>query len=122
MPIGRILLVDDHGDTLRLLSKLLRMNGYDVLTASSAEEALATATSEHCDLLVSDIGLPDRTGIELMQDIRALRQIPGIALTGYGEDHFVQSSKDAGFTRHIVKPVVLQDLLVAIEQVIKPAP
>ena len=116
----RILLVDDHDDTLRVLARLLEMSGFAVRTAESGRRAKELAQENWADLLISDIGLPDVTGIELMRDLRAAYGIPGIALTGFQEDFYIQDCLTAGFSRHLVKPVDLDALVRAINEVAPP--
>jgi len=111
-----ILLVDDHADTLRVMSRLLRRLDHQVTTAESKSAALAAADENEFDLLISDIGLPDGTGLELMRELLARRPIRGIALTGYGMESDVRQSRDAGFTAHMTKPINFQDLVVIIER------
>jgi signal transduction histidine kinase len=111
-----ILLVDDHADTLRVMSRLLRKLDHQVTTAESKSAALAAAAANEFDLLISDIGLPDGTGLELMRELLATRPIRGIALTGYGMESDVRQSKDAGFTAHMTKPINFQELVGIIER------
>jgi len=111
-----ILLVDDHADTLRVMSRLLRKLDHQVTTAESKAAALAAAAANEFDLLISDIGLPDGTGLELMQELLATRPIRGIALTGYGMESDIRQSKNAGFTAHMTKPIDFQDLVGIIER------
>jgi PAS domain S-box-containing protein len=106
----RILLVEDHQDTAMLLSRLLQRIGHDVKIANSRAAALDLAASEPFDVMLSDIGLPDGTGHELMRAIGEQYRIPGIALTGYGMEEDVTRSRAAGFVEHIVKPVNLDRL------------
>ena len=110
----RILLVDDHRDSLSVLAKLLGMQGHTIRTATSFAEAVQSAAANQCDLLVSDIGLPDRTGIELMQELGQRYGIKGIALTGHGDEQTVQDCYKAGFSARLLKPVGFSDLLDAI--------
>lgn len=110
----RILLVDDHDQTLSILAKLLRMSGYQVHTASTARQAVEAAAMHPCDLLISDLGLPDRTGLELMRELKPLYRMKGIALTGYTADRDVRDAQEAGFDRHVKKPVSFDDLLKTI--------
>jgi PAS domain S-box-containing protein len=114
---ARILLVEDHPDTVRMLARLLKLSGFDVKTACSAAAALQLAASEPFDILVSDIGLPDATGYELMSAIRDQFGIKGIALSGYGMEEDLRKSKDAGFADHLVKPVSVAQLRAVIERV-----
>jgi CheY-like chemotaxis protein len=113
----RILLVEDHNETLTALSKLLRLSGHDVQTATSADEAMAVCAKCPCDLLVSDIGLPGRSGADLMRDLRAMYPVRGIAMTAFGEAHMAEACFEAGFSRHITKPVAFSELLEAIQEV-----
>ena len=101
----RLLLVEDHEATMMVLSKLLRASGHRVTEARDVAQALAAAASESFDLVISDLGLPDGTGTELMQKLRASYNLRGIALSGYGMDEDVSRSLEAGFTAHLTKPV-----------------
>ncbi len=101
---GRILLVEDHEDTRAALARLLRRRGFEVALAGSAAEARALANQQTFDLLISDIGLPDGDGFELMSDLRG-RGLKGIALTGYGMETDVERSRQAGFLAHLTKPI-----------------
>lgn len=113
----RILLVEDHGDTARTLARLLQMSGFEVKTAGSAAAALQLAAADTFDIVVSDIGLPDATGYDLMRQIRDLHGISGIALSGYGMEEDMRKSREAGFADHIIKPVDVQQLQTVIQRV-----
>jgi signal transduction histidine kinase/response regulator RpfG family c-di-GMP phosphodiesterase len=112
----RVLLVEDHEDTNRSLTQLLRRRGYHVQAAHSVESALEAAAHERFDVLVSDIGLPDGSGIELMQKLKGDHQIFGIALTGFGMEEDLRRSHDVGFNHHLIKPVDLNRLDALIQQ------
>jgi CheY-like chemotaxis protein len=112
----RILVVEDHGDTSRLMARLLQGHGHDVRVAGGVQTALSAAQQEQFDLLISDIGLPDGTGIELMRQLQAIRPIKGIALSGYGSSDDVRESRAAGFAAHVTKPVDFSKLQTLIEQ------
>jgi len=117
-----ILLVEDHEDTANIMSRLLRSFGHDVQTAGSVATALqAVAASRPFDLLISDIGLPDGSGVDLMRQLRAQYDIRGIALTGWGLED-VEDSKAAGFVEHLKKPVDLMHLRTVIDRVAKAPP
>lgn len=110
----RILLVEDHGTTLQILARYLHKMGHEVNTATNVKEAIALAKSQTFNLLISDIGLPDGSGLDVMRWIRANRKVNGIAISGYGMDTDLQASYDAGFAIHLVKPVDLGALRAAI--------
>jgi signal transduction histidine kinase len=113
----RILLVEDHEDTNRSLTRMLRRRGYEVHPASDIRSALDLATSQQFDVLVSDIGLPDGSGIDLLKALRAKREVFGIALSGYGMEEDIRRSGEAGFSHHLVKPVDLNKLDSIIQEV-----
>ncbi len=110
-----ILLVEDHEDTLRVIARLLKGLGHAVTTARGVGEALGLASLERFDLLVSDIGLPDGSGLDIMREIRDRHGVRGIALSGFGQDADIARSRDAGFEDHLVKPVDFDVLRTRIE-------
>ncbi|HEX4641349.1 MAG TPA: response regulator [Chthoniobacterales bacterium] len=112
----RVLLVEDHEDTNRSLTQLLRRRGYYVQPAHSVQAALEAAAQEQFDVLISDIGLPDGSGIDLMEKLRTDRPIFGIALTGFGMEDDLRKSQEVGFVHHLVKPVDLNRLDALIQQ------
>src|SRR5437763_16932645 len=79
----RILLVEDHLDTAKVMQRLLRDFDYDVEVASSIQSALQVADGGKFDIVISDLGLPDGSGLDLMRQLRQLHPIKGIALSGY---------------------------------------
>lgn len=111
----RLLLVDDHLDSAEVLASLLEMRGYQVKTAGTVGAALALALAEHFDLLVSDVGLPDATGHDLMRSLHG-KGIKGIAISGWGRTEDIEASREAGFSVHLTKPVALKSLETAIAQ------
>jgi signal transduction histidine kinase/ActR/RegA family two-component response regulator len=106
----RILLVEDHEDTNRSLTNLLRRRGYHVHSALNFQSALELSEKEDFDVLVSDLGLPDGNGIDLMRTISSKRPLVGIALTGFGMEADVLRSREVGFQHHLVKPIDLNKL------------
>ncbi|RBP44338.1 PAS domain S-box-containing protein [Roseimicrobium gellanilyticum] len=112
----RVLLVEDHPDTARVLAVLLRRAGYNVDTAVSVASALELGDANTYDLLVSDLGLPDGSGYELMRRMRETRPMKGIAMSGFGMDRDVQKSLQAGFSEHVVKPVDIGQLQAAMRR------
>ena len=99
---------------------ILERRGYDVAVAYSAEQAAEKARSEDFDLLISDIGLPDRSGYELMQELRS-QGLPGIALSGFGMENDVNRARDAGFAEHLTKPINFDRLEEVIQQLLSRA-
>jgi PAS domain S-box-containing protein len=117
----RILLVDDHEDTNKAMQRLLQRLGYDVQTAHTVRAALDAADADPpFDLLISDIGLPDGSGLELMEQLLKRRPIKGIALSGFGMEEDVRKSKQAGFYEHLTKPINFKRLETAIKQLTTP--
>jgi signal transduction histidine kinase/DNA-binding response OmpR family regulator len=112
----RVALVEDHRDTARVMAKLLRGNGYAVDTAASVTEATAMLRANQYDVLISDIGLPDGSGLDLMRQARVIQSLSGIALSGFGMEHDIRRSKEAGFSEHLTKPLNFQLLIDAIER------
>jgi CheY-like chemotaxis protein len=111
-----ILLIEDHVDTLDAARDLLAELSYSVVTARTVEEALSAAESQGFDLVISDLGLPDGSGLDLMRRLRELHGLAGIAVTGYGMEEDVRRSREAGFVDHLVKPITYQRLEIAIEK------
>jgi signal transduction histidine kinase/ActR/RegA family two-component response regulator len=118
----RILLVDDNQDTLNYLSRLLSLRGYRVLTASSRANALQLAAEKSFDLLISDIDLADGSGLELIWNLRSQREVPAIALSGFGSSDDIEMSRSAGFALHLTKPVDFRLLVEAIQQLVEGSP
>ena len=112
----KILVVEDHGDTSRLMARLLEGHGHDVRVAECVNTALAAARGERFDLLISDIGLPDGTGLDLMRELQTIRPIKGIALSGYGSSDDVRDARAAGFAAHVTKPVDFAKLEKLIQE------
>jgi PAS domain S-box-containing protein len=106
----RLLLVDDHADTRGLLSRLLTKSGHEVVTADSAPKALEILKDLQFDALISDIGLPETSGYELMRQAKERQSLKGIALSGLGMDDDVRRSIEAGFDHHLTKPINFQEL------------
>jgi CheY-like chemotaxis protein len=94
---------------------LLKSLGYLVATAGSAVAALNYVAEHEVDVLVSDIGLPDSTGHDLLRQVKKIRNVPAVAVSGYGSDIDLQNSLDAGFYAHLTKPLDF-DLLHATIQ------
>ncbi len=110
----RILLVEDHADTARALSRLLENRGYKIESVSSVAAALDAIQVGKFDLLLCDLGLPDGTGIDFIEKVRKTAKTPAIALTGFGMQEDVDRAQRAGFDGHLTKPVSLQKLEATI--------
>jgi signal transduction histidine kinase len=117
-----IMLVEDHADSARILARVMRRRGYQVVLAASVAEALATFEREEVHALVSDIGLPDGDGVGLMEQLREIRPIPGIALSGYGMEHDLARTRAAGFQEHLTKPIDWPQLDAALVRLLSANP
>jgi CheY-like chemotaxis protein len=111
----RILLVEDHEDTAEVTARLLKGCGHIVLVANSYAMAMQESAAGF-DLLLTDIGLPDRSGIEVFRDLRRHATFRSIALTAYGMPAEVQQCLDAGFDAHLLKPIDFGKLEAVIDQ------
>jgi CheY-like chemotaxis protein len=114
----RMLLVEDHPSTLAALERLLKAVGHEVHGVSCVTDALQATRNSHYDLVISDLGLPDGTGYELMHQLRVRHNLRGIALSGFGMEEDITRSREAGFADHLVKPIDLQKLQAAIERAV----
>ncbi len=115
---GHLLVVDDHQDTCLGMKMLLERRGYRITLAHTADQAIRKAQSEKFDLLISDIGLPDRSGYELMKELRATNSLRGIALSGFGMENDVSQARAAGFSEHLTKPINFERLDEAIRNLL----
>src|SRR2546430_4532763 len=114
----RVLVVDDHHDTCTGMKRMLERRGYEITVAHSAEQAVEKVRTQDFDLLISDIGLPDRTGYELMRELRSSKALPGIALSGFGTEQDVKEARAAGFSEHLTKPINFERLEEAIKNLL----
>jgi CheY-like chemotaxis protein len=110
---ARILVVDDHVDAARGLSRLLQLAGYDVRVAYDGRTALALAAAHHPQFVLLDIGLPDIDGYEVARQLRGdprHRDVVIIGISGYSQEDYCDHSGAAGFDHHLVKPIDLDTL------------
>jgi signal transduction histidine kinase/CheY-like chemotaxis protein len=114
----RVLLVDDHYDTCLGMKRMLERRGYQITIAHSAEQAVEKVRTQEFDLLISDIGLPDRSGYELMREVRLNKCLPGIALSGFGSEQDVNQAREAGFAEHLTKPISFERLEKTIQSLL----
>lgn len=117
-----ILLVDDHADTRSSFQSLLERRGHQVVIASSVTEACARADDGDFQLLISDIGLPDGSGYDLMRAMARHPRLRGIAVSGYGMKEDIARSREAGFAAHLTKPIRVSELEQAIREVMASVP
>ena len=113
----RVLIVEDHEPTRTALAQLLMRRSYKVITAASIAEARIVASGQSFNLVVSDIGLPDGNGYDLMAELQKNGAVKGIALSGYGMEQDVARSRQAGFVAHLTKPISIQSLETALKAV-----
>ncbi len=119
----RILVVEDHADSAMMLTRLLNRAGFSVLSAGCVSEALALADAQESagtpfNFVVSDLGLPDATGYDLMRSLREKHHIQGVALSGYGQSDDVRRAMEAGFSHHLTKPIDFERLKSIIDQML----
>lgn len=111
----RILLVEDDQDTAEMMARVLDRSGFDARAVSSYKEALKSAAGWVPDLLICDIGLPGRDGLEVMKRMReAYPGLPGMVVSGYAAPEDVARSAEAGFAMHLAKPINVDQLTSAI--------
>jgi signal transduction histidine kinase len=126
---AHLLLVEDHPDTAQVMARMLRRAGFQVTAARSLAQALAeteaarktidqSGRTRPVRLVISDLGLPDGTGYDLMRKLRADFKLRGIALSGFGMEEDVRHAEEAGFSRHLTKPVDFEILLSAIRELL----
>ena len=114
----RVLLVDDHHDTCIGMKRMLERRGYEITIAHSADQAVEKVRTQDFDLLISDIGLPDRSGYDLMREVRLNKNLPGIALSGFGTEQDVNQARAAGFSEHLTKPINFERLEKTIQNLL----
>lgn len=119
----RILIVEDHEDSAEMLQLMLRSESHNVEVAHNMTAALEKIYQDSFDILVCDLGLPDGSGLDLMRTLRVQgRAVPGIALSGYGQESDVRQSQEAGFAAHLIKPVEMERLLATLHRIASVAP
>ena len=113
----RVLLVEDHGHTRDLMTRLLSRWGYDVETANTLESGLEHVKKEPFDVILSDIALPDGTGYALISEVRRRGDdVMAIALSGYDYPEEVRIAKLTGFDYHLSKPCDCGELRALLEE------
>ena len=122
----RILIVEDDDDSRDMLATILKFHGADVLTAENVPDGFETFRSTRPDILISDVGLPEKDGYDLIRHIRSLAkdeggQTPAIALTGYASMNDQLQALRAGYQEHLAKPIDTEKLISAIVDLSKVA-
>lgn len=106
----QILVVEDHGDTRRVLAGLLGHFGHSISAADTVKSALAFLQAKRFDAVVSDLNLPDGNGCDVMREAKRQQRVTGVALTAQGDEDDVQQGRAAGFDYHLTKPVDFAEL------------
>lgn len=118
----RVLVIEDALDTLNMLQVVFELRGYEVTICQTPTEALRVAASMWFDIVISDIGMPEINGYDLLRRLRELphlRDVPAVALTGYASKADSEAAESAGFSAHITKPIDPTELATRIEQLLK---
>lgn len=113
----RILVVEDHNDTLQALSRLLSHFGHEISLASSAQNALNLINSKEFDVVLCDIALPDGNGYQVIAQAKRKRPVKGVALSGFSAREDIERGKRAGFDFHLAKPVDFHELRAVLGQI-----
>jgi DNA-binding response OmpR family regulator len=100
------------------MKRMLERRGYKITVAHSADQAVEKVRTQDFDLLISDIGLPDRSGYDLMREVRLNKNLPGIALSGFGTEQDVSQAREAGFSEHLTKPINFERLERTIQNLL----
>src|SRR5919201_4497913 len=113
----RILVVEDHSDTLQALSRLLGHFGHEVSVANGAKNALNIIESKEFDVLLCDIALPDGSGYDVIAEAKRKRPVKAVALSGFAATEDIQRGREAGFDFHLAKPVDFHELRSVLGQI-----
>lgn len=113
-----ILYLEDHADTRMVMSKVLRSWGFAICVAETVADARAVFRSEAIAMILADVGLPDGNGCEFFIEAQMIRPVRGLALTAYGALKDIEECRQAGFHRHLLKPVQLEMLLDALLEIV----
>lgn len=116
-----ILVVEDHPETLKLMLRLLKSQGYVVTGAATVAVARGFISALHFDLLIADLGLPDGSGYEVIADWKKRALGPAIAITGFGMPDEATRLRRAGFDVHFVKPVTFESVMKAVSKALAPS-
>jgi len=117
----RILVVDDEPQILRALTTMLRGAGYEVVTAATAQEALAQAAAYPPEAIVLDLVLPDGKGTDVSRELRSWTDVPIVVLSAVGEEREKVSAIDAGADDYVTKPFGVDELLARLRAALRRA-
>lgn len=112
----RVLLVDDHAESVEPLARLLEMSGLRVTTAFNAEQALCEARLQRFDLLISDLDMPVTNGCDMLRRIREMYEIKAIAVSAHTSGRFAKLAADAGFEQVLTKPLRFDHIMQAVRR------
>jgi two-component system CheB/CheR fusion protein len=118
----RIFIVENHADTLKWLSRYLQEMGHTVFSAKTMAEAVEALPLAKCDVLISDIGLPDGDGWELLRRVSGTHPLYAVAMSGFGMNADRAKSKAAGYRHHLLKPFVPDELDAALAEAAQEVP
>lgn len=104
-PSLRVLIVEDHLDSLNSLKLYLQMSGHEVQGVRTLAQAIELLPTSRCDVVISDVALPDGSGWNLLQSVSLERPVYAIVMSGFGTEADLLRSRAAGYRHHIVKPV-----------------
>jgi CheY-like chemotaxis protein len=112
-----ILVIENHQDTLEAMKMFLDLNGHCVHAAGTMRAGLEAASTNAFDLIITDIGLPDGDGWELMRQLRERGPVRAVAMSGYGWKEDLEKSRAAGFEAHLLKPLKVSDLEAVLRKI-----
>jgi hypothetical protein len=113
----RILVVEDHSDTLEALSRLLNHFGHEIYTANDARSALDMINSKEFDVVLCDLALPDGNGYDVIAEAKRKRAVKAVALSGFAARDDIERGRKAGFDFHLAKPVDFHELRSVLGQI-----
>ena len=113
----RILVVEDHSDTLQALSRLLNYFGHDISTADDARSALDMINSKQFDVVLCDIALPDGNGYDVIVEAKQIGAVKAVAISGFAARDDIERGRKAGFDFHLAKPVDFHELRSVLGQI-----
>ena len=114
----RILVVEDHTETLDALSRLLSHFGHEISVADGAQVALNMIDSKEFDVVLCDIALPDGNGYDVIAEAKRKRSVKAVALSGFAATEDIERGREAGFDFHLAKPVDFHELRAVLGQIV----